>query len=148
MTVFQTIAKQLLRIDDRLMRLETVEYRKLVMLSAPLTSTSWDGDSYSDTAKTLIDLSAVFGAPAGIQAVLLYVYVQDSGSASNDTYLILSPNDTASQGIYCSPLTVNDRKGRYCLVVPCSTDGDIYYQVEASGAGTFDVGIQIWGYWK
>jgi len=35
----------------------------------PLTSTAWDGgDAFSTTAKTLIDLSAVFGVPAGVKA--------------------------------------------------------------------------------
>lgn len=118
-----------------------------VPLQAPLTSTSWDGDSFSDTSKTLIDLSAVFGVPPAVKAVLLYIAVQDSGSASADTYLILSPNSTSYEGIYCSPMPVNDRRGRYCQVVPCTADGDIYYQVEASGAGTFDIWIQVWGYW-
>jgi len=31
--------------------------------------------------------------------------------------------------------------------VPCNADGDIYYQISASGASTFDVWIQIWGYY-
>jgi len=62
-----------------------------VPLTTPLTSTAWDGNAYSTTAKTLIDLSAVFGAPAGIKAILAFVVVRDSGSATGDTWLILGP---------------------------------------------------------
>ena len=52
-----------------------------VYLQAPLTSTSWDGDSFSTTAKTLIDLSAVFGVPANVKAIYARVFVNDSASA-------------------------------------------------------------------
>ena len=116
------------------------------MLTAPLTSTSWDGDSFDTTAKTLIDLSAVFSVPAGVKAVLVWVAVRDSLSAANDTFLILSPNNTAASGFFTTPMTVNDRFNRACLVVPCDSNGDIYYQISASGAGNFDVYLQIWGY--
>lgn len=118
-----------------------------VPLTTPLTSTSWDGDAYSTTAKTLIDLSAVFGAPANIKAVALYVACRDSGSASSDTLVVLSPNNTSGSGVAFSPMTVNDRPYRGFVVVPCNSDGDIYYQIIASGASTMDVWIQIWGYW-
>ena len=120
---------------------------RFIPLQAPLTSTAWDGDAYSTTAKTLIDLSAVFGVPAGVKAVLIRYAVNDSGSAATDTYLILSPNATAGEGIAVSPQTVNDRRERGAAVIPCNADGDIYYQIAASGAATFDVIIQIWGYW-
>ena len=116
-------------------------------LQVPLTSTSWDGDSYSTTAKTLIDLSAVFGVPAGVKAVLLFVWVRDSGSATNDTYLILGPTNSNLVGMAIDPHAVNDRIRRATIIVPCDANGDIYYQIGASGAGTFDVFIQIWGYY-
>lgn len=121
----------------------------LVPLSSPLTSTSWDGDARSTTAKTLIDLSAVFGVPAGVKAVLAYVAIRDSGSAGADTYLILSPTDVANQGLLidCSGLA-NDAWERGTLIVPCDANGDVYFQVAASGAGTLDAWVQIWGYWR
>ena len=118
-----------------------------VPLTVPLTSTSWDGDSFSTTAKTLIDLSTVFGAPAGIKAVKVYVGVRDSDSAGTDTYLVLGPTDTDGLGIPFSPLTVNDRWYRGGDDIPCDSNGDIYYQIGASGVGTFDVILQIWGYY-
>ncbi len=115
-------------------------------LTAPLTSTSWDGDAHSTTAKTLIDLSAVFGVPAGVRWVLVSISLRDSGSAASDCWLALSPNDTAKQGMLVSCLPVNDRSNRTSAIVPCNADGDIYYQIAASGSGTMDVYLQIWGY--
>lgn len=124
----------------------TVDVYPMHYLTVPLTSTSWDGDAKSDAAKTLLDLSAVFGAPAGIKAVLFYVGLYDSDAAATDTYMILSPNNTANQGFAVSAMPVADRGGRYCVVCPCNADGDVYYQIQASGAGTMDVWLEIWGY--
>lgn len=119
-----------------------------VYLSSPLVSTAWDGDSYSTTAKTLIDLSAVFGVPAGVKAVLVKTRVNDSGSAAGSTYLILSPNNKPSTGPYvdkCSGFS-NDYIHHQNGLVPCDSNGDIYFQIAASGVGTFDVYFEIWGY--
>ena len=115
--------------------------------NTPLTSTSWDGDSYSTTAKTLIDLSAVFGVPAGVKAVMVRVAVQDSAAASGDYYITLSPNNSAGSGLTVNCIPVNDRLNRAQLNVPCNVDGDIYYQIAASGASTFDVHLQVFGYY-
>jgi len=119
-----------------------------VPLTTPLTNTAWDGDAYSTTAKTLIDLSEVFGVPAGVKAVLAFVVVRDSGSATGDTWLILGPTSSNWVGMAadCSGQT-NDAYDRESLVVPCDANGDIYYQINASGAGTMDVTMQIFGYW-
>lgn len=115
--------------------------------NAPLTSTSWDGDAHSTEAKTLLDLSAVFGVPAGVKAVDVYVSVLDSASSTSDTYIILSSNDTSGSGKRAWPQPVNSRAGRFSFVVPCNADGDIYTQIVASGAGTFLATIQIMGYY-
>ena len=117
-------------------------------LRTPLTSASWDGDSFSTTAKTLIDLSAVFGAPAGIKAALFTLSIRDSGSAASDTYIVLSSNDTAGSGpkFGCGGLA-NDAFARGDLTVPCNADGDVYYQIVASGASTMDIYMVIFGYW-
>jgi len=115
----------------------------------PLTSTSWDGDARSDTAKTLIDLSAVFGVPAGVKAVYATVSCRDSGSAATaGLFVILSPNNTASSGSLASRPSglTNDYVKTDSGVVPCDSSGDLYYQIEASGASTMDVWLEIWGY--
>ena len=119
-------------------------------LTAPLTSTAWDGDAFSTAAKTLIDLSAVFSATAGIKAALVRMIARDSGSAAGTgLFFSLSPNDTAGS----TPMMVrldgltNDYYAERTGVCPCDANGDIYYQIAASGAGTMDCHIQIWGYW-
>ena len=119
-----------------------------VPLTTPLTSTAWDGDARSTTGKTLLDLSAVFGVPAGVKAILFNVAVRDSASAANECLLILSPNNTTNNGPYigCGGLA-NDKYSRGTLIVPCDSSGDIYYQIYASGSGTFDVWLEVWGYW-
>ena len=115
-------------------------------LRSPLSSGSWDGDSYSDTAATLIDLSAVFGAPAGIKAVKVRVLVRDSGASGAAAYLTLSPSDVnVAMEFRCPP--EDDYWAEYLVDVPCDANGDVYYTVEATGASTLDAHIQIWGYW-
>lgn len=119
-----------------------------VPLTTPLTSTSWDGDSFSTTDKTLIDLSAVYGVPAGIKAALFSVTIRDSGSGSNDCIFLLSNNDGDNwQGMALSASSPNDRYTRASIVMPCTDDGDIYYRINASGSGTMDIFMSIWGYW-
>lgn len=117
-------------------------------LITQLTSAAWNGDSYSTTAKTLIDLESVFGAPADLKAVLCKVGIRDSGSSTNDCYIILSPNDSTGAGMIlrCSGLP-DDTYSNDSMVVPCDANGDIYYQIAASGTTTADIFLEIWGYW-
>jgi len=119
-------------------------------LTTPLTSTSWDGDSYSTTAKkTLIDLSEVFGVPAGVKAVMVRMAARDSGSSAGYCQLGLSPNSTAGSVAVQAYLqgVANDAYVSVNGVVPCDANGDVYYQVVASGTDTLDAVIEIWGYY-
>ena len=121
-----------------------------VPLTTPLTSTAWDGDGHSTTGKTLIDLSSVFSAPAGIKAVKVLIYARDQASSNTSSvYFGLSPNDTDGQwAVVCSPRGLpNDYYAFQSDTCPCDANGDVYYQCVASGSGTLDVHIQIWGYW-
>jgi hypothetical protein len=126
----------------------TTNSATFVPLAAPLSSAAWDGgDDFSTVStKTKIDLSDVFGAPAGIKAVLVCVAIRDSGSLGTDCYLVLSPNDDAT-GLACNTPEINSRWNRDTMTVPCDPNGDIYYQIGASGTNTFRASIQIWGYW-
>lgn len=119
-----------------------------IPLATRLSSTSWDGDARSSSPKTLLDLSAVFGAPPNIKAVLVQLAIRDSNSATTDTQVILSPNNstTQDQAISCHGLA-NDTWSRGQLIVPCDSNGDIYYKFDASGALTLDVHMYITGYW-
>jgi len=136
------------RVDRRLSALESA---KFVPLTSPLTSESWDGDAFSTTAKTLIDLSAVFGVPAGVSAVLVRILARDSGSAASadNIYFGISPNDTNHEVVLATRLggKPNDYFNDINGVCSCDANGNIYYQILASGVGTLDVYLQIWGYW-
>lgn len=117
--------------------------------NTPLTSTAWDGDAHSTEARTLLDLSAVFGAPAGIKAILVKVTIRDSGSAGGDYSFNLTPAGGSGEIAFtsrCSGLP-NDSFTTEAGLVPCDTNGDVYTQIAASGVGTMDVTIQIWGYY-
>ena len=142
------LMRKIAELEDKINAMRTIEVGwHPVSLTTPLTSTSWDGDSFSTTAKTLIDLSAVFGVPAGVKAVLIRARARDSASASGDYWVGLSPNSVAlSLAIDVKCADVNDRLGAAQGVVPCDSNGDIYYQISASGASTMDVWIEIWGY--
>ena len=121
-----------------------------VPLAVKLSSTSWNGDSFSTTAKTLIDLSAVFGAPAGIKAINVRTMCRDSGSAAgSDICLILSNNNTTLSGEYWNRLdgVPDDKWHEYLGIVNCDANGDVYVEIKASNTGTFDVWWEIYGYW-
>ena len=139
--------KHLEREVERLQKWERP--KKPVFLTTPLTSTSWDGDAFSTTAKTLIDLSSVFGVPAGVKAILVRMAARDSGSYANSgLYISLSPTNAAGGAAILRPAgIVNDVYTDGMFIVPCDANGDVYYQIVASGAGTLDATIQIWGYW-
>jgi len=120
-----------------------------VDLDTGLTSSNFDGDSFSTTAKTLIDLSAEFGVPAEVKAIDVLISCRDSGSAATDCFVILGPTNVVYSGraFSCSGLA-NNSLSRGCSRVKCNADGDIYYQIVASGALTFDLWITIYGYWQ
>jgi len=120
-----------------------------VPLTTVLTSTSWDGDAHSDEAWTKIDLSAVFGAPAGIKAVALSVRVRDSAAwGTGLLYIAFDPNASpAASGDYLTVYAFGgDIRNGSSGVVPCDVNGDIYYTIDASGTNTFDVWMTITGY--
>lgn len=115
-------------------------------LQSPLTSTSWDGDTFSTTTPTLIDLSAVFGVPAGVNAILARVEASDSATwGTNNLYMALGPSYTYFYALTCRTFGGNV-KNTVAQPVPCNKDGDVYYRILASGSGTMSVLFQILGY--
>ena len=120
-----------------------------VPLTTPLTSTSWDGDARTTTARTIIDLSAVFSAPAGIKAALMRMYCRDSASAGDDSlYFELSATLAGNPAIQLRLGGLpNDFYAMASGICPCDANGDIYFALAASGAGTMDCMIEIHGYW-
>ncbi|HWR66063.1 MAG TPA: hypothetical protein VN364_08085, partial [Bellilinea sp.] len=113
------------------------------ILTAPLTSTSFDGDAFSTTGATKIDLSAVFGLPPGVKAVYLYVLAKDSASATVECSVGFAPDTTNVQSKRIA--TENGIYDSLTPTVPCDANGDIYYVITASGAGTLNLVIRIFG---
>ena len=136
------------RLEREVERLRVKESGKFIALTTPLTSTSWDGDSFSTTAKTKIDLSAVFGVPAGVKAVLVKVALRDSGSAAASCVFQLSGVSSGTNySLTAQASPIADRFAYYSGIVPCDANGDVYYNINASGSATMDVYLEIWGYW-
>ncbi len=128
-------------------RMNSADFGRPVFLVTPLTSTSWDGDLFSTTAKTLIDLSAVFGAPEGIKAIIAEYSIKDTGSSNGTCRLVLSPNNVNMTGVHLMGSPTNGHFATSNAIIPCDANGDIYYQIVASGTNTMTIYIQILGYW-
>ena len=146
----EKMLSRLQQMEREVERLRVQENGKFVALTTPLTSTSWDGDSFSTTSKTLIDLSSVFGVPDGVKAVLVQLISNDSGSAgSTSIFFGVSPNNTAYslEILSVSRGLPNDTLNYVTGICSCDSNGDIYYQIDASGSGTMDCYLRIWGYW-
>jgi hypothetical protein len=119
-----------------------------VYLTTPLTSSSWNWTAKSDASKTLLDLSVVFGAPAGIKAIIVRLSCDETGGSTDvTTHFAISPNDTS--GSYAIAAYTRGSVGMQTEasgVCPCDANGDIYYQINAYGTNTMKCLLQIWGY--
>ena len=144
-----SLALKLAALEREVERLRVKESGKFIALTTPLTSTAWDGDAFSTTAKTKIDLSEVFSIPAGVKAILVRLVARDSGSSSGYNYIGLSPNNTDGSVAVQAYLqgVPNDVLITSSGICPCDANGDVYYQITASGTGTLDAWLEIWGYW-
>lgn len=109
-------------------------------LTTPLTSTSWDGDTKSIGDRAIVDLSTVFGVPAGVKAVLMSIQTQ--ASAANQ-YIRFGPNSAYSYDLTCRT-QVAGQIMHASGIVPCDANGDVY----CNPSGTVEsVYVWIWGYW-
>jgi len=116
----------------------------------PLTNTNFNGDSFSDVASwTKIDLSADFSMVPIASAVVLEVSARDSASASTDCYLAIAGGSSPTVSQFVGPHGLaNDAWHRSRLIVPCDANGDLWYQIQASGSNTFDLWLRIFGYYR
>ena len=126
---------------------------KEVWLTSPITSTSFDGDAFSD-AEADIDLSTFGnGCPPKIKAVYVTATARDSGSSGAQTFIMLGTGQVAIAGdatkaaLYLELQGVGDDVWRSASGwIPCDANGDIRYDIEATGENTFDLELTIWGY--
>jgi hypothetical protein len=113
-----------------------------VPLAIPLTSTAWDGNAKTAADTGVLDLSAIFGVPAGVKAVAVSL-TMNSGTIGYS--ISLSTNTAAAAR---GNLTVrthrenayNDGSG----IIVCDANGDIYVAI----SGNLDyVFMRVLGYW-
>lgn len=156
MTTIQDLERRIASLESQLRAmphrvLSTIEpSMRFYPLTVPLTSTAWDGDARSTEARTLLDLSAVFGAPPNVKAILVRMWARDSASAATTGLLLmLGPAGGSTHAALISrPSGLTDNYWAEAEgICPCDVNGDVYYQIVASGVGTLDANIQIWGYW-
>lgn len=122
---------------------------EIINLETEITSATLDNSTgFSDTSKTLINIEADTNGklPKTIKAIYGVSLGRDSGSdAVTDADSFLSPSSTALKyDLYCSPAgkqngTWESNSGR----IRCTSTGDIYYQIRATGSGTFDAILRI-----
>lgn len=119
-----------------------------IYLTTLLTDAAWDGDSKSDADSGILDLSAFGnGCPPKIKAVLVNVIAKDSASIGNLCFAYMGPNIDSPTALTIDLLDLpNDRWISANGVCPCDSNGDVYVTIDASGANTLDIHIQIYGY--
>jgi hypothetical protein len=117
-----------------------IEYvaARWVWLTTPATSTGWDGDARAAGSGGVIDLSAVFGLPAGIKAIAAWVAAVDE---TPGVYFRLGPASNAAA--INGRTQVANQYSDVCGVSPCDENGDVYWALSGELDG---VVIQIWGY--
>ena len=132
---------QRLRADvDELIRGEFAS--QLTLLSNILTSTSYDGNDTIAVGTVTIDTSAVFGAPVGIKAVLLFVRASWA-VASGSSQLQLRQ---VGGGLAYDQLTADTINAQSCnSIVKCDSNGD--FDIAVANANAINVTIRILGYW-
>jgi len=136
----EKVVDRIKRLEREVERLRVKEKQVFVPLTTPLTSTSWDGDDKTTADRAIVDLSDVFGVPAGVKAVLLSIQTQ---AAAANNYIRFGPNSTYNYALTCRT-AVDGQIAHAFGIVPCDSNGDIYCYPSATIAG---VRVYIWGYW-
>lgn len=110
-------------------------------LQTPLTSTSWDGDAKTTANNGIIDLSAVFGVPAGVKAVMVSMKFNDE---SSNVQVGIGPTST-NFDMVAGDTAIANQEVHENGTSTCDANGDVYWGC----SGEIDnCTIKIWGYWK
>jgi len=106
------------------------------------SSTSWDGDAKAFDSSGIIDLSAVFGVPAGVKAVSVRMSIQDE---TVEVIAVLSSTSVILTDGVIVRTQVADVYSDIAGIVRCDANGDIYFTQN----GELDnVYLYITGYWS
>jgi len=116
-----------------------------IFFEAEIQSNTLQASGWSDVASTLLNVEADSNGkiPKGVKALNAMSACIDSDSAATLTYFALDPiaANTASNYVNCPHGKANDTQSIHGGIAICDANGDVYYQIEASGANTFDIGI-------
>ncbi len=94
----------------------------VVPLPTPATSVDWDGDAKSGASGT-IDLSTVFGLPAGIKGIFARITAKDETTSVDFGLAVTGVTDLAI-------VQFTQVANEYITVagfVPCDANGDVYF---------------------
>lgn len=98
----------------------------------------------SDKAMTDLNIEADSDGklPKGCKSLFVYTGVKDSGSAASADYFALRASATEDVG-YINSVggKTNDSRNYYHNWQKCDQNGDVDYEIAASGAGTFDIDV-------
>lgn len=121
------ILRRLKDLEERVGSLELIEYSKVFFkILNHTTGTAWSTvTSRSSADDALIDLSATFGTPGNIEAVILRVDIQDADTGNPVALVSMGNTSPPTQQLMYAGFD-----GQWAIhnsvVVPCTADGDIY----------------------
>lgn len=130
-----------------------LEQKDLCGINLDLLAAALANGSVSTTPWDLMDVGAlaVTGGtvvPKNAKAVILHVYVKDSGSAASACSMAFAKPGiivaSKSQFVFCG--NVNSRYGSALMIVELNDDDKIAYKVTASGGASFDYIVNLIGW--
>lgn len=139
---------RIIRLESEVDRLKReLESSKWVYFDEPKTHVDFDGDAYSTLSDPIrIDVTD-FEVPRTAKALMVKLLCRDSASSSTSGLIVsISPNDTyVFRAVRPSGLP-NDYMAENTGVCPTDGQGGFYLNCTASGSGTLDIWVQVWGY--
>ena len=91
------------------------------------------------------DLDTDLTVPPNAVGIMLYVAIRDSGASSADCYAtFLEKGGNNDFTVRCFP--ANDRWNHSLIMLKFDSSNIIQYTIEASGAGTLDLSIELAGW--
>ena len=106
------------------------------------TSTSWDSDAKAFDSSAIIDLSVVFGMPAGVKAVSVNAYAVDE--TVDVQWGFFQSSGDINKGVWQAVQVANQYIG-VAGIVPCDGNGDIYFWHNGELDGIY---LFVTGYWS
>lgn len=122
-------------------RFVSIEPAILALNLNNVSSTGWtdlDVSGYTSSGTSAISDDAI--------ELVMYVIFNDTGSASNDTYILFRPNGSTYTHGAVNGGHINNSEGRQQVTILLDNNYIFEYNVAASGASTADAKIYIIGY--